>query len=214
LPFAGIVPYDANMSRLVEAEIWTVAKTDQGNAVLVKPVDGDKAVPIFIGQLEAQNILLGLGDVEIPRPLTHDLLLHLLQTLEAKLVRVDIHTLNEGTYYSSLILEQGGRRFELDSRPSDSLALAVRADCPIYIDVDLVEESGVSLDQLRQSVVEGELGDEDEEDEPEPTEPEASEGAELTELDQLKAQLEQAVSQEHYEEAASLRDRIKKLEDS
>ena len=202
------------MSRLVEAEIWTVAKTDQGNAVLVKPVDGDKAVPIFIGPLEAQNILLGLGEVEIPRPLTHDLLLHLLQTLDAKLVRVDIHTLNEGTYYSSLILDYGGRRLEMDSRPSDSLALAVRADCPIYIDVDLVEESGVSLDQLKQSVIQGELDEEGEEDEPESTENEASEPEALSELEGLKAQLETAVAQEHYEEAARLRDRIKKLEES
>jgi bifunctional DNase/RNase len=204
------------MSRLVEAEIWTVAKTDQGNAVLVKPVEGDKAVPIFIGPLEAQNILLGLGEVEIPRPLTHDLLLQLLQTLDTRLVRVDIHTLNEGTYYSSLILEHDGKRLEMDSRPSDSLALAVRADCPIYISADLVEESGVSLDQLRQSVVEGDLEEEDDEDEPEAeteSEPETP-PPQLSELDELRNLLEQAVAQEHYEEAARLRDRIKKLEDN
>jgi len=203
------------MSRLVEAEIWTVAKTDQGNAVLVKPVEGDKAVPIFIGPLEAQNILLGLGEVEIPRPLTHDLLLQLLQTLDTRLVRVDIHTLNEGTYYSSLILEHDGKRLEMDSRPSDSLALAVRADCPIYISADLVEESGVSLDQLRQSVVEGDLGEDDDEDEPEAetvTET-VTEIVPLGELDELTTLLEQAVAQEHYEEAARLRDRIKRLAD-
>jgi len=197
------------MSHLVEAEIWTVAKTDQGNAVLIKPLEGDKAVPIFIGPLEAQNILLGLGEVEIPRPLTHDLLLQVLQTLDARLVRVDIHTLNEGTYYSSLILEHAGRRLEMDARPSDSLALAVRADSPIYIDVDLVEESGVSLDQLRQSVVGGSL-DEEAEDEPEG---EAEESSVRAELDRLKSQLERAVAQEHYEEAARLRDRIRQLED-
>jgi bifunctional DNase/RNase len=201
------------MSRLVEAEIWTVAKTDQGNAVLVKPVEGDKAVPIFIGPLEAQNILLGLGEVEIPRPLTHDLLLQLLQTLDTRLVRVDIHTLNEGTYYSSLILEHDGKRLEMDSRPSDSLALAVRADCPIYISADLVEESGVSLDQLRQSVVEGDLSEDEDEDEPEAESESEAETKELSELDELRTLLDQAVAQEHYEEAARLRDRIKKLED-
>ncbi len=203
------------MSRLVEAEIWTVAKTDQGNAVLVKPLEGDKAVPIFIGPLEAQNILLGLGEVEIPRPLTHDLLLQLLQALEAKLVRVDIHTLSEGTYYSSLILERAGQRLEMDSRPSDSLALAVRANCPIYIDVDLVEESGVSLDQLRQSVVEGDLDEDEDEPEPEDELEEVSEAepASRSELDELKVLLERAVAQEHYEEAARLRDQIKRLEE-
>ena len=179
------------MSNLVEAEIWTVAKTDQGNAVLIKPVNGDKAVPIFIGPLEAQNILLGLGEVEIPRPLTHDLLLHLLKTLEARLTRVDIHTLSEGTYYSNLILDHHGRRLEVDSRTSDALALAVRAGCPIYIEFDLVEESGVSLEQLKQAA-DAETDDGDDEPEAEPT-------AKDAELADLRARLERAVAQEHYE---------------
>jgi bifunctional DNase/RNase len=195
------------LSQLVEAEIWTVAKTDQGNAVLVKPVDGDKAVPIFIGPLEAQNILLGLGEVEIPRPLTHDLLLHLLTDLDAKLIRVDIHTFSEGTYYSNLILEHHGRRLEVDARPSDSLALAVRADCPIYIELELVDESGVSLEQLKQASMDADSDEGDDEPEPE------SSGREA-ELTALKARLERAVAQEMYEEAARLRDEIERLEDS
>lgn len=195
------------MSNLVQAEIWTVAKTDQGNAVLVKPLDGDKAVPIFIGPLEAQNILLGLGEVEIPRPLTHDLLLNLLTSLEAKLLRVDIHTFSEGTYYSNLILDHRGRRLEIDARPSDSLALAVRADCPIYIDVDLVDESGVSLEQLKQASIDNDVEEGDDEPEPEPT-------ARDAELSDLKARLEKAVGLELYEEAARLRDEIQKLEDA
>jgi bifunctional DNase/RNase len=189
---------------MLPAEIWTVAKTDQGNAVLVKPVDGDKAVPIFIGPLEAQNILLGLGEVEIPRPLTHDLLLHLLVTLEARLVRVDIHTLSEGTFYSNLVLEHQSRRFEIDARPSDSLALAVRADCPIYIDEDLVEEAGVSLEQLKQATIDAEAEEGDDEPEAEPSVAEAL-------LIDLRARLDKAVADENYEEAARLRDEIEKL---
>jgi hypothetical protein len=196
------------LSTLVEAEIWTVAKTDQGNAVLVKPLDGDKAVPIFIGPLEAQNILLGLGEVEIPRPLTHDLLLHLLTTLDTRLVRVDIHTLNEGTYYSNLILEHRGRRLEVDARPSDSLALAVRTDCPIFIASELVEESGVSLEQLKQAAVDAESEVEDGDDEPE-----ADPDLRDEELADLKAQLDRAVAREGYEEAARLRDEIRRLEE-
>lgn len=195
------------MSELVQAEIWTVAKTDQGNAVLVKPIDGDKAVPIFIGPLEAQNILLGLGEVEIPRPLTHDLLLHLLSDLETKLLRVDIHSFSEGTYYSNLILEHRGRRLEVDARPSDSLALAVRADCPIFIAVDLVDESGVSLEQLKQASVDSDGEEGDDEPEQEPT-------ARDAELADLRRRLEIAVAQELYEEAARLRDEITRLEDA
>jgi bifunctional DNase/RNase len=195
------------VSQLVEAEIWTVAKTDQGNAVLVKPVDGEKAVPIFIGPLEAQNILLGLGEVEIPRPLTHDLLLNLLATLEAKLLRVDIHTLSEGTYFSNLIVEFRGNRLEVDSRTSDALALAVRAGCPIYIELGLVDENGVSLEQLKQAAADAESDEGDDEPEAEPSAKEA-------ELADLRAKLEQAVSSERYEEAAQLRDQIQKLENS
>jgi bifunctional DNase/RNase len=195
------------VSQLVEAEIWTVAKTDQGNAVLVKPVDGEKAVPIFIGPLEAQNILLGLGEVEIPRPLTHDLLLNLLSTLEAKLVRVDIHTLSEGTYFSNLILEFHDHRLEVDSRTSDALALAVRAGCPIYIEMGLVDENGVSLEQLKQAAVEAETDEGDDE-------PEAEPSAKETELANLRAKLDQAVASERYEEAAQLRDQIQKLENT
>lgn len=195
------------MSDLVRAEIWTVAKTDQGNAVLVKPLEGDKAVPIFIGPLEAQNILLGLGEVEIPRPLTHDLLLHLLSDLETKLLRVDIHSFSEGTYYSNLILEHRGRRLEVDARPSDSLALAVRADCPIYIAADLVDESGVSLEQLKQAAVDADAEEGDDEPEQEPT-------AKDAELADLRSRLDLAVAQELYEEAARLRDEITRLENA
>lgn len=195
------------MSDLVRAEIWTVAKTDQGNAVLVKPLEGDKAVPIFIGPLEAQNILLGLGEVEIPRPLTHDLLLHLLTDLETKLLRVDIHSFSEGTYYSNLILEHRGRRLEVDARPSDSLALAVRADCPIYIAVDLIDESGVSLEQLKQAAVDVDAEEGDDEPEQEPT-------ARDAELADLRRRLDLAVAQELYEEAARLRDEITRLENA
>lgn len=191
------------MSQLIPAEIWTVAKTDQGSAVLVRPLEGDRAVPIFIGPLEAQNILLGLGEVEIPRPLTHDLLLHILTSLQVQLVRVDIHTLNEGTFFSNLVLDNAGKRFEIDARPSDSLALAVRAACPIFIDEDLVDEAGVSLEQLKQAAADSDFGD----DEPEP-----DTSALARELDILREKLDAAVAKEHYEEAANLRDQIRRLE--
>ncbi len=198
---------------LVEAKIWTVAKTDQGNAVLVKPVTEEKAVPIFIGPLEAQNILLGLGEVEIPRPLTHDLMLHMLRELKTSLVRVVIHTLSEGTYYANLVLEQDGRLVEIDARPSDGLALAVRASCSIWIESALVEEAGIDIDQLQQAAPPGGETDEmDSVDERESAlldeeEPEAEQI-----LARLKEQLEALVAQENYEEAARVRDEIRRRE--
>jgi bifunctional DNase/RNase len=200
---------------LIEAEIWTVAKTDQGNAVLVKPLVGDRAVPIFIGPLEAQNILLGLGEVDIPRPLTHDLMLHLLGELNAKLLRVVIHTLSEGTYYANLVLEHSGKMTEVDARPSDALALAVRAACPIFIESELVAESGIAMDQLRQASVETpEESDETEESEEEQVIQADLAARKEAQLETLRTRLERLVAQENYEQAAQVRDQIRELEDS
>lgn len=194
---------------MVEAEIWTVAKTDQGNAVLVKPKDGDRAVPIFIGPLEAQNILLGLGEVEIPRPLTHDLLLKILEDVAISLVRVEIHTLSEGTYFSNLILDQGGRKLEIDARPSDALALAVRKNCPIFINTELVDETGIPLDQL-QKASDQEDSDEKTEESPSMDNPIPRE----KQLALLQERLNLLVAQEQYEEAAEIRDLIKDFEEN
>src|SRR5512142_1174883 len=111
----------------VEAEVWTVAQTDQGNVVLVRPKGSDLAVPIFIGQLETQSILIGMGGVEVPRPLTHDLLLSLIAALRAEVTRIEIHDLREGTFYARILLKAEGRDLVVDARPSDAIGIAVRA---------------------------------------------------------------------------------------
>jgi len=199
---------------LVKAEIWTVAKTDQGNAVLVRPLNGDKAVPILIGPLEAQNILLGLGEVDIPRPLTHDLMLHMLSAMGAKVNRVNIHSLSEGTYYSHILLDFKGKKLEIDARPSDALALAVRVDCPVYLESELIEEAGISLEQLKESTLETDSEEEPEGEElasPNPVATKTEAPSQM--LSRLREQLERLVAAENYEEAAVLRDRIKQLEE-
>jgi len=129
----------------VEAEIWTVAQTDQGNVVLVRPKGSEIAVPIFIGQLETQSILIGMGGVEVPRPLTHDLLLNLLNALGVLISRVEIHDLREGTFYARLVLVFQSREIVVDSRPSDAIGLAVRSLCPVFIAESVVEEAGISV---------------------------------------------------------------------
>jgi len=178
---------------LVPAEVWTVAKADQGSAVLIRPVGSEVAVPIFIGPLEAQAILIGLANHKMPRPLTHDLFLVTLEELQTKINRIEITELKEGTFYARLILDQSGNDLILDSRPSDCVALAVRAKCPIYIDEGVVDEAGIPIS-------EGET--------------EASEKSSKieTRISALQKKLEQAVETEDYETAANLRDEIKKLE--
>jgi hypothetical protein len=180
---------------LVEAEIWTVAHTEQGNAVLVKPLGSELAVPIFIGQLEAHSILIGLGGVPMPRPLTHDLFISLMEKMNILLERIEITELKEGTFYSRLLLRQGGKKLIIDSRPSDALGLAVRVKCPIYIAEPIIAEAGVSVKLV--------TGDESAEKGPSPRE---------LEISRLKSELDKALENENYEEAARLRDRLRELE--
>ena len=184
----------------VEAEIWTVAQTDQGNVVLVRPKGSDLAVPIFIGQLETQSILIGMGKVEVPRPLTHDLALSLIGSLGAAVSRVEVCDLREGTFFARIALTLEGREILVDSRPSDAIGIAVRAACPVFIAEAVVEEAGISV-----NLVNGQAG----EGEP-PVLPSlaSAEG----EAPRLRAELEQAISEEDYERAAILRDRLKGLE--
>lgn len=187
----------------LEAEVWTIARTDKGNAVLVRPLEGTLAVPIFIGSLEAQNILLGMGDMEIPRPLTHDLMLSLINTLGAEVIQVEIHSIKDGTFFSNIILLKEGRQTPVDARPSDALALAVRVGCPVYIDEAIVEEVGIPVSSVRSS--EGE--------EPPPLRMPAHEheAPQKSEKDRLEEALERSVAEENYEEAARIRDKLKNL---
>jgi bifunctional DNase/RNase len=203
---------------LVPAEVWTVAKAEQGNAVLVRPLGLDVAVPIFIAPLEAQSILIGLGNVKMPRPLTHDLFITALENLESSINRVEITSLKEGTYYAKLILESSGSETAIDARPSDCLALAVRVKCPIYIDEAVVDEAGISVKMVEEKNKElkSEEAVETAESADSPADvssvPEISPIAHETERASLKKLLEIAIEEENYEEAARLRDRLRELE--
>lgn len=179
---------------LVEAEIMTVARTDKGNAVLVKPIGAEKTVPIFIAQLEAQSILIGLGKIPMPRPLTHDLFINVMENLKIKFDRVEITHFKDKTYFARLILEHEGKKFTIDSRPSDGIALAVRVKCPIFIAESIVDEFGVAVTLITGEEGEDGLGSEKED-----------------ERRKLEVELQKAVEEENYEEAARLRDKIKEL---
>jgi uncharacterized protein len=199
---------------LVPAEVWTVAKAEQGNAVLVRPLGLDVAVPIFIAPLEAQSILIGLGSVKMPRPLTHDLFITVLESLESSVNRVEITSLKEGTYYAKLILESSGSEIVVDARPSDCLALAVRVKCPIYIDEAVVDEAGISVKMVEEK--NRELKAEDTPVQPgeeeTPSLPEVSSMPPESEMANLRKLLDAAIEEENYEEAARLRDKIRELE--
>ena len=124
--------------------------------VLLKTVDSNKFLPIWIGHPEAAAILMKLQGATTPRPMTHDLLFEMLGELEVNCSRVAVTELRENTFYATITLSINGRDVEIDSRPSDAIALAVRADAPIFAAEDVIEESAVEAERppSEQQVVE------------------------------------------------------------
>ncbi|MBI2263752.1 MAG: bifunctional nuclease family protein [Armatimonadetes bacterium] len=111
--------------------------------VILKDVDGKRYLPILIGPFEATAIALALEGTPVPRPLTHDLMKSIIGALKAKVVKIIIHDLQENTFYAKVVLEVNGNAIEIDARPSDSIALALRANAPIYVSERIVLEETV-----------------------------------------------------------------------
>ena len=116
---------------------------NSGGVVVLLRAENGKLLPIWIGALEGQNIAIALAGEKPPRPLTPDLLLSVLDMLGGKLVRVEITELKDNTFYARLVIEHKGIEYEIDARPSDAIALALRAEAPIYVDEKLLEEAAV-----------------------------------------------------------------------
>jgi bifunctional DNase/RNase len=114
--------------------------------VLLKTVESNKFLPIWIGHPEAAAILMKLQGASTPRPMTHDLLSEMLGELEVECTKVAVTELRENTFYAAISLRSGGREFEIDSRPSDALALAVRAGAPIFAADEVISESAIEFE--------------------------------------------------------------------
>jgi len=114
--------------------------------VLLKTVDGNKFLPIWIGHPEAAAILMKLQGASTPRPLTHDLLSDVLDQMEAKCEKVSVTELRDNTFFASITISMNGSELEIDSRPSDALALAVRTSAPIFAADDVIEESAIEFE--------------------------------------------------------------------
>ncbi|MDD4732577.1 MAG: bifunctional nuclease family protein, partial [Desulfovibrio sp.] len=119
---------------MVEMQVFGLAMDEhtQSPILVLKNEAQDRVLPIWIGAMEAMSISLAINKVAFPRPMTHDLLLSVIAGLDADVVRVEITDMEEGTYFAELVLDgQGGER-RVDSRPSDAIALAVRAEAPVF----------------------------------------------------------------------------------
>jgi uncharacterized protein len=114
--------------------------------VLLKTADGNKFLPIWIGHPEAAAILMKLQGASTPRPMTHDLVTEMLGQLDAQVVRITVTELKENTFFASITVQQNGSEIEIDSRPSDAIALAVRAEAPIFAADDVIEESAIEFE--------------------------------------------------------------------
>jgi bifunctional DNase/RNase len=114
--------------------------------VLLKTVDSNRFLPIWIGHPEAAAILMKLQGAQTPRPMTHDLLTDILGELEATCTKVSVTELRENTFYASITLNVNGREIEVDSRPSDALALAVRCGAQIFAAEDVIADSAIEFE--------------------------------------------------------------------
>jgi len=182
------------MKNMVISEIWSILKTSHGNAVLLKPRNIEVAVPIFIGTLELQSILIGKEGMKLPRPHTHDLFLNMLSNVNLSVRRVEVYEIKDDVFHARLIITGGEYTNEkpliLESRPSDAFAIAARKKCPIFIASSIIEQTGVPLDFFISDLEE------------DTTDRHKS----------LREQLAQAVAEEEYEQAADIRDLLKMLE--
>jgi len=112
--------------------------------VLLKTADGNKFLPIWIGHPEAASILMKLQGATTPRPMTHDLLKNVLTGLNVHVQRVVVSDLKDDTFYALIWMERDGQTMSMDSRPSDALALALRLDCPIFVEDEVLKHSRMS----------------------------------------------------------------------
>jgi len=189
------------MEKMLQAEIWTVAQTNEGNVVLLRPLGKNIAIPVFVGQLEIQSILIGMEDISMPRPLTHDLFLSLLTSLGLTLDRVEVQELKGNTFHARLVISGGKYAVDkpliLDSRPSDAIGLATRRKCPIMVSPDIVKQTGIAMDLFMDMLGENKksgVADDNQE-----------------KRNMLQRRLNEAVEKEEYEDAAKIRDMLNDL---
>ncbi len=182
---------------MIEVNVNGVFLTQsQSSGILLKELEGERTLPIIIGEYEAQSIALGLENIKPPRPITHDLANNILESCGIKIENVMITELRDNTFYAIIkIRNTSSEILEIDSRPSDAIALAVRNSVPIFVSDSVMETASYVTEEKenlssRSYIFKTKTG----------------------ELDRLKDELKKAVENEDYEKAAKLRDKIKNME--
>lgn len=175
-------------------------------ALILQQADGTRRIPIIIGYAEAQAIECKLQEVITPRPLTHDLMVSVMETFGLSLHEVYIHRLESGVFAADLLISADGQRFTVDSRSSDAIALAIRVGAPIYTSAQVLHEAGFEPEEKR-----GRTSPSEPHTTPLATRRQQNPDA-LSSLDekQLSERLEQAIADERYEEAARIKNELER----
>ena len=189
-----------------------------GYAIILKEIGGERRLPIIIGQFEAQAIAFELEGMKPPRPLTHDLLRTLIETFGYRVENVTINELKDSTFYSRIKFDAESIG-EIDARPSDAIALALKFSAPIYVSSAIMDEIGF-IPEYEEHASKKEVGGEESDilsskessEEDEKISATSNISVKEKKLKNLKIELEEAVTREDYEKAAQLRDEIKKME--
>jgi bifunctional DNase/RNase len=182
----------------------TPAPGGGGYALILKEIAGERRLPIIIGSFEAQHIALELENIKPPRPLTHDLLKNIIEQLGFSISFVYINELRDGTFFAKIKIDVGSIE-EIDARPSDAIALALKFSAPIYVSEEVIDEVGFIPEN--EDEAEGKVFKETDL----PRTLEESDPF-LKRMSKLQDDLKIAIDSEDYEKAASIRDEIKKLE--
>lgn len=163
-------------------------------SVILKEITGDKCLPVIVGSFEAQSIALAIESVDTPRPLTHDLICDIITGIDSIINTVRINSLEEGVFFAQLEIKSKklGKR-NIDARPSDAIAIALRMNTPIFVASRVLDDAGVLEESLEQQ------------EKPKEKRPELS-------IQSLKDKMQSAIDDEEYEIAARLRDKISQLE--
>ena len=178
-------------------------------ALILQEVDGTRRLPIVIGQDQAQSIALELQDVKPIRPVSHDLLKSVIEALGGQVIEVAVTELRDSTFYAVIRID--GASDELDARPSDAIALAIRCGAPIYVDEEVMREAGLLAQEEHEEEMEMEGAGESDEDEEEAVGSSQTQGS-RTKREALQAKLEEAVRNEDYESAILLREELDRLD--
>jgi len=151
------------MAKMIEVVVDSirVSLMSQQRVVILREIESERYLPIMVGIYEAEHLTLALQEVEVSRPLTYDLFVNILDSLEAEVVHVEVVSLKDETYFGNIVFNINGSLHNIDSRPSDAMNLAIRLNVPIFVTEDVLDEAGmIPEDDLAETLPDEEVDSE------------------------------------------------------